>query len=300
MWPPRRCPSDGNRAVPLTEAQMVVPRSASEAERRGAFAFWRYLMEVDNIERWVMASFFLPVRRSAAERLEPWYQASPERDAGFRQLEDAVFRPRLGAYALWQLHLEEAHRAGHQGASRSPRGARGGAAAGAGGALTPSRRHRRSRSNPQRPVPASQGHSDSMGEESTMPVVDASIVIHQPQEAVFLLTQDYDLRLEWDPFLRDIRFLDGAREADLGVRVWVKAWTGLTMTVTYISLQRPDVVAVKMVEGAGQFSTSLPAAGASAPWTRPPPRSSSATTSPAGPGCARSWKRSSSASSGET
>ena len=62
-------PHDGSRTVPLTGAQMVVPRSASEAERRGAFAFWRYLMEVDNIERWVRASFFLPVRRSAAERL---------------------------------------------------------------------------------------------------------------------------------------------------------------------------------------------------------------------------------------
>lgn len=82
-----------------------------------------------------------------------------------------------------------------------------------------------------------------------MPVVEESLLIRAPQQALFDLAQDYRLRLEWDPFLRDIRFLNDAREAAIGVRVWVKAWTGLTMVVEYVVLNRPEVVAMKMVEG---------------------------------------------------
>lgn len=82
-----------------------------------------------------------------------------------------------------------------------------------------------------------------------MPVVEESLLIRAPQQALFDLAQDYRLRLTWDPFLRDLRFLDGAREAAVGVRVWVRAWTGLTMTVEYVVVDRPEVAAMKMVEG---------------------------------------------------
>jgi ribosome-associated toxin RatA of RatAB toxin-antitoxin module len=82
-----------------------------------------------------------------------------------------------------------------------------------------------------------------------MPVVEESILIRAPQAPLFDLAQDYRLRLRWDPFLRDMRFLDAAREAATGARVWVKAWTGLTMVVEYVALNRPEVVAMKMVEG---------------------------------------------------
>lgn len=82
-----------------------------------------------------------------------------------------------------------------------------------------------------------------------MPVVEASVEIAAAAHDVFDLAQDYDLRLLWDPFLRAMRFLDGATEADVGVRVWVRAKNGLTMTVEYITLQRPASVAMKMVEG---------------------------------------------------
>jgi ribosome-associated toxin RatA of RatAB toxin-antitoxin module len=79
--------------------------------------------------------------------------------------------------------------------------------------------------------------------------VEDRILIHAPAEALFDLAQDYALRLEWDPFLREMRFLDGASVAAVGVKVWVRAWTGLTMTVEYISLDRPHVVAMKMLRG---------------------------------------------------
>jgi ribosome-associated toxin RatA of RatAB toxin-antitoxin module len=82
-----------------------------------------------------------------------------------------------------------------------------------------------------------------------MQTVEDRIVIRGPAEGVFDLAQDYDLRLKWDPFLREMRFLDGATVAAVGVKVWVRAWTGLTMTVEYVSLDRPRVVAMKMLRG---------------------------------------------------
>jgi ribosome-associated toxin RatA of RatAB toxin-antitoxin module len=82
-----------------------------------------------------------------------------------------------------------------------------------------------------------------------MPTVQDSIVIEAPQEPLFRLLQDYGLRLRWDPFLREMRFLDGATEAAVGVRTWVRAWTGLTMETVYTALKSPDVVAMKMTRG---------------------------------------------------
>jgi ribosome-associated toxin RatA of RatAB toxin-antitoxin module len=82
-----------------------------------------------------------------------------------------------------------------------------------------------------------------------MPVVTRSILINAPPEELFALSQDYGLRRQWDPFVREMRFLDGALEAGLGVRVWVKAWTGLTMVVGFVSFHPPDSVAMKMLRG---------------------------------------------------
>ncbi|MEZ4451654.1 MAG: SRPBCC family protein [Nannocystaceae bacterium] len=83
----------------------------------------------------------------------------------------------------------------------------------------------------------------------SMPVVEDSERIRAPQGQLFDLAQDYGLRLRWDPFLRSIRFLDGASAAGPGVKVWVRAWTGLTMTVEYTRVARPGAVAMKMIAG---------------------------------------------------
>ncbi len=101
-------PTGQSQAVPLMGAQLVVLESASEAERRGALAFWQFLMAPENQEAWVEASYFLPVRKSVAEALAPWYEADPSRGAALAQLEHAVYRPRVGAYAVWQGYLQEA------------------------------------------------------------------------------------------------------------------------------------------------------------------------------------------------
>jgi ribosome-associated toxin RatA of RatAB toxin-antitoxin module len=82
-----------------------------------------------------------------------------------------------------------------------------------------------------------------------MPVVEASITIDAPKDKLFALSQDYHLRLEWDPFLREMIFLGGKTEATLGGHVWVKSKRGLTMEVEYTTLDPPDRVAVKMIRG---------------------------------------------------
>lgn len=82
-----------------------------------------------------------------------------------------------------------------------------------------------------------------------MPIVESSILIEAPREEIFALAQDYYLRLEWDPFLREMRFLDGAKEATVGVRVAVRAWNRMSMEVRYVTLDPPETVAVVMTKG---------------------------------------------------
>jgi ribosome-associated toxin RatA of RatAB toxin-antitoxin module len=82
-----------------------------------------------------------------------------------------------------------------------------------------------------------------------MPIVESSIRIEAPAARLFALSQDYALRRAWDPFVRDMRFLDGATHAGKGVRVWVRAWTGLTMEVEFTSFRAPTSVAMKMLRG---------------------------------------------------
>jgi len=88
-----------------------------------------------------------------------------------------------------------------------------------------------------------------------MPVVESTGEIRAPREALFALTQDYYNRLEWDPFLRDLRFMDGATSPAPGVRVWVRARNGLSMLVEYVTVTPPERVAVKLVRGPFFFAS---------------------------------------------
>jgi ribosome-associated toxin RatA of RatAB toxin-antitoxin module len=82
-----------------------------------------------------------------------------------------------------------------------------------------------------------------------MPAVEASILIRASQADLFDLSQDYALRTAWDPFIREMRFLDSATQSALGVRVTGRAYNGLSMTVKFVSFNRPDVVAMTMTAG---------------------------------------------------
>ena len=101
-------PTGGSPTVPLLGAQLVVLKSATAEERAGAFAFWQFLMEPENVKTWVEASYYLPARRAALPLLESWYAEDPSRRAALDGLEHAVLRPRTGAYVRWQGYLEEA------------------------------------------------------------------------------------------------------------------------------------------------------------------------------------------------
>jgi len=87
-----------------------------------------------------------------------------------------------------------------------------------------------------------------------MPTIQVAIDVAAPVAPLFDLAQDYGLRLTWDPFLRDMKFRGGATEAAVGVRVWVRANNGLAMEVEYITLRRPEQVAMKMVDGPRIFA----------------------------------------------
>jgi len=86
-----------------------------------------------------------------------------------------------------------------------------------------------------------------------MPIIEGSISIAAPAAGLFALSQDYALRRAWDPFVRDMRFVGGATQAGQGARVWVLAWTGLTMEVEFTSFRPPTSVAMRMVRGPWVF-----------------------------------------------
>jgi hypothetical protein len=83
-----------------------------------------------------------------------------------------------------------------------------------------------------------------------MPRVSVGTVIRAPIDEVFWLAQDYGRRRrEWDVFVRDMRFLDGADGPGVGVRSWTRAYNGLEMVTEFVTFAPPRLAAVKMVKG---------------------------------------------------
>src|SRR5689334_9116772 len=81
-----------------------------------------------------------------------------------------------------------------------------------------------------------------------MPAFESSVEIKGDRDQIFAMTQDYDHRLDWDPFLKEARILDGT-EVAIGRRVWCVARAGLGMETEYFSFQPPNIAAVKMTIG---------------------------------------------------
>ena len=80
-----------------------------------------------------------------------------------------------------------------------------------------------------------------------MPTFEQSIEINAEPAELFALTQDYNRRLEWDPFLK-IAELHGEAPG-VGVRAWCVAKNGLGMETEYVSFNPPKTTAVKMTKG---------------------------------------------------
>ena len=52
-----------------------------------------------------------------------------------------------------------------------------------------------------------------------MPIVEAKTDVSADITSIFDIAQDYDLRLRWDPFLREMHYLANAREPAIRIRV---------------------------------------------------------------------------------
>jgi len=76
--------------------------------------------------------------------------------------------------------------------------------------------------------------------------VRVSIDVAAAPEHLFALTQDYERRLEWDPFLTSAEFLDGATEAGVGVVARCRGRIGGVMDAEYVSYEPPRVAAIRM------------------------------------------------------
>ncbi len=69
-----------------------------------------------------------------------------------------------------------------------------------------------------------------------------TIEVEAEPDILFDLTQDYAHRLDWDPFLREARLLEGADSPGIGVRAWCVAHNGLGMETRYITFNPPGLV----------------------------------------------------------
>ncbi|HEX9373754.1 MAG TPA: SRPBCC family protein [Roseiflexaceae bacterium] len=87
-----------------------------------------------------------------------------------------------------------------------------------------------------------------------MPTFEQSIEVRADALTLFRLTQDYDHRLDWDPFLKEARLVGGAAAAGVGARAWCVARNGMGMETEYVSFKPPKVVAVKMTKGPALLS----------------------------------------------
>jgi len=101
-------PREPDGKVPLGGAQLVVVKGATPEQTRGAFEFWKFLMEPENIKTWVLASYYLPLRKSATPLLDSFYKENPYRKVAFEQVAYAQPRPRVPQFAVWRNYLEDA------------------------------------------------------------------------------------------------------------------------------------------------------------------------------------------------
>ncbi len=78
-----------------------------------------------------------------------------------------------------------------------------------------------------------------------MPALERSITIAATKEELFDLSQNYSLRLQWDPYLRVAQVENDATPA-VGVRVYCESKKRIGMWVEYITYKRPDFTAMKI------------------------------------------------------
>jgi ribosome-associated toxin RatA of RatAB toxin-antitoxin module len=79
--------------------------------------------------------------------------------------------------------------------------------------------------------------------------LEEAVLIHADPISLFRLTQDYERRLEWDPFLQSANLIGDAKEAGVGVKALCVSKGGWAMETEYVSFNPPQATAVKMTRG---------------------------------------------------
>src|SRR5262249_51116232 len=92
-------------------------------------------------------------------------------------------------------------------------------------------------------------------ERTKMPTFEQVIEINATPMELFRVTQDYNHRLDWDPFLKEARLVGGAKAAGLGAHAWCVAINGLGMETEYVSFNPPKTGPVKMTKGPAIFAS---------------------------------------------
>jgi hypothetical protein len=89
-----------------------------------------------------------------------------------------------------------------------------------------------------------------------MPQVSTDILVPcTPAEAFAVSQTTGELRLRWDPFIREQHFLGGATAPGRGVRTSTRSRVGPTMVSEYVSYRPPTSVGMTMVTGPWFFAT---------------------------------------------
>jgi hypothetical protein len=79
--------------------------------------------------------------------------------------------------------------------------------------------------------------------------VAVSTTISVSADRIFWTSQDYERRLDWDPYLSEARLLGGAREPAIGVTSYCRNKAGATLESRYIAFSPPTHTAVVMTRG---------------------------------------------------
>jgi len=102
-------PGRKRQAALIQGTNLVVFAKASEAQKRGAWQFIRFLTNTANATRWSLASGYAPLRKSCLEQpeMQALLAATPGLAATYSQLAHAFSEPRNAAWFAGRKYLEE-------------------------------------------------------------------------------------------------------------------------------------------------------------------------------------------------
>jgi ABC-type glycerol-3-phosphate transport system substrate-binding protein len=88
---------------------LVIFKKASEAQKRGAWSFIKFLTDTRNATRWTLATGYAPLRKSCLEQpeLAAELDAVPGLREVYGQLATASSEPRISAWFSGRKYLEE-------------------------------------------------------------------------------------------------------------------------------------------------------------------------------------------------